>query len=72
MTPSPSDLPEHVRRNREAWDRLSEEYFDPGRQAWASDEPRWGIWQIPEKELHALPEVAGKDVIELGCGTAYW
>lgn len=72
MTPSASDLPEHVRRNREAWDRLSEEYFDPGRRAWASDEPRWGIWQIPEKELHALPEVAGKDVIELGCGTAYW
>ena len=66
------DLPEHVRRNRVMWDRLAVEYAEPGRQAWASDEPTWGIWSIPEREVGALPEVAGRDVIELGCGTAYW
>ena len=26
---------------------------------------------IPEASLHSLPEVDGRDVIELGCGTAY-
>ena len=40
----------------------------PGR----AQEPTWGIWRVPESELHVLPEdLAGKDVIELGCGTAY-
>jgi SAM-dependent methyltransferase len=27
---------------------------------------------VPESELRALPDVADKDVIELGCGTAYF
>jgi SAM-dependent methyltransferase len=67
-----SEHSDHVRRNRAAWDEESERYFEPGRRAWESDEPTWGIWNVPEHELHALPEVAGKDVLELGCGTAYW
>lgn len=32
----------------------------------------WGVWCIPEAELHILGEVAGKDVLELGCGAARW
>ena len=65
-------LPEHVAANREAWDRYAVEYIEPGRRAWASDEPTWGIWGVPESELHLLPgDLAGKDVIELGCGTGY-
>jgi len=67
-----SEHSDHVRRNRAAWDEQSTSYFEPGRRAWASDEPVWGIWNVPERELRALPEVAGKDVLELGCGTAYW
>lgn len=63
---------DHVRRNREAWDRKSVEYAGFGRRGWARDEPTWGIWKLPEREVRALPEVAGKEVIELGCGTAYW
>ena len=48
------------------------EYAGPGERAWARQEPTWGIWRVPESELHVLPEdLAGKDVIELGCGTAY-
>jgi len=62
----------HVERNRAAWDRLSAEYVEPARRAWASDEPTWGIWQLPERDVRALPEVRGRDVVELGCGTAYW
>lgn len=69
---TPQDLPEHVAANREAWDRHAVEYIDPGRRAWASAEPRWGIWGVPESELHLLPDdLEGKDTIELGCGTAY-
>ncbi len=69
---SGDDLPEHVRRNRAHWDRLSVEYAAYGRRSWARDEPTWGIWRVPERDLRVVPEVDGKDVIELGCGTAYW
>ena len=67
-----SDLPEHVRRNRAAWDAWAPEYVGPGEDNWASPLPTWGIWGIPESELALLPDdLAGKDAIELGCGTAY-
>ena len=62
----------YVEGNRAAWDRRSAEYAAYGRRAWAREEPVWGIWHLPERELRALPEVAGRDVVELGCGTAYW
>ena len=58
--------------NVEAWTRANAEYTnDRAEQAWAEDEITWGVWNVPEKELCALPDVAGKDVVELGCGTAY-
>jgi SAM-dependent methyltransferase len=67
-----TELPEHVRANREAWDRYAAGYVDSGRRAWADPEPSWGIWGIPESEVHLLPDdLDGKDAIELGCGTAY-
>jgi len=65
-----SEQHDHVTRNRAAWDRLAHEYAEPGRRAW-QQEPLWGIWNIPESDVQLLPDVAGKDVIELGCGTAY-
>lgn len=64
-------VPDYLARNRQAWDRYARDYEEPGRRAWASDEPCWGIWGVPESAVHVLPDVAGKDVIELGCGTAY-
>jgi len=67
-----SELPEHVLRNRESWDRDAENWVEAGRRNWARDEPGWGAWDVPERQLRALPDVAGKDVVELGCGTAYW
>jgi len=69
---SDTELPDHVQRNRVIWDRLSSEYAGRGARNWACAEPAWGIWGLPERELRALPDVKGKDVIELGCGTAYW
>ena len=65
-------LPEHVRANREAWDRYAEEYVEPGRTNWSTTEVTWGIWDMPERDLQLLPDdVAGQDVVELGCGTGY-
>ncbi|MGI9184330.1 MAG: RNA polymerase sigma factor [Solirubrobacteraceae bacterium] len=32
----------------------------------------WGVWQRPESELNVLGDVAGRDVLELGCGAAQW
>ena len=59
--------------NRANWDRRSDEYQERnaafiGRK----DEPRWGMWQLPDSELGILGDVAGKDVLELGCGAAQW
>jgi SAM-dependent methyltransferase len=65
-------LSEHARRNRAYWDAYASEWVEPGRRAWASDEPHWGIWHVPERELQTVPDVRDKDVLELGCGTAYW
>jgi SAM-dependent methyltransferase len=66
------ELQAHVRRNREYWKGLAADYEQPGRRHWAEDEPSWGIWGVPESELHLFPaEVAGRDTVELGCGTGY-
>lgn len=67
-----SELPEHVARNRAAWDEMAPEYVGHGEHAWREAEPSWGIFSVPEAQLHVLPaELDGRDVIELGCGTAY-
>jgi SAM-dependent methyltransferase len=66
------ELPDHVLRNRAQWDRWAVEYEEPGRRNWASGEPRWGIWGVPETRVGMLPaDLAGLDAIELGCGTGY-
>ena len=59
--------------NIEDWTRANERYTDARAEgAWAEDEISWGIWLVPERELRAVPDVSGKDVVELGCGTAYF
>ena len=64
-------IPEqHVLRNRAVWDRRADQYAIAGERNWRS-EPRWGIWGISDAEARILPEVAARDVIELGCGTGY-
>src|SRR5688500_2034611 len=67
------EVPEHVRRNRTAWDRWAAGVAEWAPRAWAATEPAWGNFSVPDAELGALPElVAGLDVVELGCGTAYF
>jgi len=59
-------------RNREIWTRSNAEHTGAkAREAWVADEISWGIWSVPESEVRVLPELEGKDVVELGCGTGY-
>jgi SAM-dependent methyltransferase len=72
--PDVEPLPEHVRRNRAAWDEWAPEYVANGEVSWrlGPGDEKWGVWDLPERELRFLPDdLDGKDTIELGCGTAY-
>jgi SAM-dependent methyltransferase len=66
-----TDLPDHVRRNRAAWDEWAPDWVAAGERNWNRDEPHWGIWGVPEDDLLMIADVEGLDVIELGCGTGY-
>ncbi len=69
----PGSLSEHAACNRESWNADSDTYQnDHGPQLAASGGLAWGVWQIPESELHVLGEVKGRDILELGCGAAQW
>ena len=65
------ELSEHAARNRAEWNTWAADYVEAGRRAWAQEEISWGMTDVPESEARVLPEVAGKDVLEAGCGTAY-
>jgi SAM-dependent methyltransferase len=70
---SSSEYPEYVAKNVESWTRTNAEYTnESAARAWAQDEITWGVWRIPESEIRVLPDLAGLDVVELGCGTAYF
>lgn len=60
----------HIQANREHWDGQADGYAIAGEKSWAG-EPAWGIFGIPDAEVGILPDVADRDVVELGCGTAY-
>lgn len=62
-----------VEVNRGLWTRTNAAYTDArARAAWQEPEFTWGQWHAPESQVRALPErIAGLDVVELGCGTAY-
>jgi SAM-dependent methyltransferase len=64
-------LTEHAARNRDSWAREAAEHVTSAERNWAAEEITWGILDVPEREVRLLGDVAGKDVVELGCGTAY-
>jgi len=62
-----------VAANVAAWTRKNAEYLDgAAERAWAQEELGWGAYRVPESELGILGDVSGLDVVELGCGTAYF
>ena len=62
----------HVRHNREFWDADADEYQQAHGDALADAPLAWGAYRVPESELQVLGEVAGRDMLELGCGGAQW
>ena len=60
--------------NRRYWDGYAAEYQrDHGPQL--SGGWRWGTFSVPEEQVGALgprADLAGADVLELGCGAAQW
>jgi SAM-dependent methyltransferase len=68
-----SEYPDYVAQNVGVWTKTNKEYTGPqAREAWATDEISWGIFGIPESRLSVIGDVAGLDIVELGCGTAYF
>jgi SAM-dependent methyltransferase len=59
--------------NRRLWALVNAQHTDAdAERAWATDTIRWGLFQRPEAEIGALRDVSGLDVVELGCGSAYF
>jgi len=65
--------PDYLAINRERWTRSNEEYTGSSAiRGWLKDDITWGVFGVPEAELAVLGNVEGLDVVELGCGTAYF
>jgi SAM-dependent methyltransferase len=64
--------PDHVAQNKASWEAEAANYVEPAKRDWAREEIRWGMYGVPEADIGALPDVNGMDVVELGCGTAYF
>jgi SAM-dependent methyltransferase len=65
--------PDSISANIAQWTKQNAEFTDPAaRRHWASEDIFWGVFSIPEDEVGVIGEVAGLDVVELGCGTAYF
>lgn len=53
--------PDYLARNRAFWDGQAHAYAEAGERSW-SEEPSWGIWDVPEAELGLLPaDMTGLD-----------
>jgi len=66
-------LPEYAVRNRASWTQANADYTDRrALDTWQEPEIRWGMCQAREADVRALPPLDGIDIVELGCGTAYF
>ena len=64
--------PEYLQGNIDAWQKKAADYASDAEEAWAADQPYWGIWGIPESDAGLLPvDMSELNASELGCGTAY-
>lgn len=70
---TPRRASDYATVNLEDWERTAEGYEVRHRRMLIREGGRaWGTWRIPERSLGLLGPVAGRDVLELGCGAAWW
>jgi SAM-dependent methyltransferase len=63
----------YVALNRELWTKTNAEYTgEKARAAWGEEHITWGVFGVREDDVGVLGDVDGLDVVELGCGTAYF
>src|SRR4029079_10017316 len=69
-----TELPDSLAKNIEQWTKNNEEALEArAPQRWARTSVTWGVFGIREEDLGSpLGDVRGLDVVELGCGTAYF
>jgi SAM-dependent methyltransferase len=63
-----------VAGNIRQWSRINDEYGDDdAARSWAREVIDWGQFGVPDASIGSpLGDVAGLDVIDLGCGTGYF
>ena len=70
-----STRPDSIAANIAHWTKNNRERLDASAspEYWAKNAVTWGLFGIGEEELGSpLGEVRDRDVVELGCGTAYF
>src|SRR6188472_1274706 len=74
MAMSEPELPDSIAANIADWTKSNEQFTDAqADRAWTPQDLAWGVFQVLEEDIGApLGDVSGLDVVELGCGTAYF
>jgi SAM-dependent methyltransferase len=65
-------MTDDVGHNRAFWDQDADAYQGAHGETLTRAPLAWGVWRVPETDLRVLGDVAGLDVLELGCGAAQW
>ena len=68
------DLPDSIAANVAEWTETNAQFTDANAErAWAPQDVTWGVFGVREEDIGSpLGDVDGLDVVELGCGTAYF
>jgi SAM-dependent methyltransferase len=69
-----TQLPDSIAGNVAQWTRVNQEHTDAAAEAaWRGDGISWGMFGVAEEAIGSpLGDLAGRDIVELGCGTAYF
>jgi SAM-dependent methyltransferase len=64
---------DYVATNRVLWTESNREYTDAqAGRAWYAEDITWGMFGHRESEIGVLGDARALDIVELGCGTAYF
>ena len=68
------ELPDSIAANVAEWTNANVQYTDAQAEgAWQPQDLAWGVFGVREDAVGSpLGDVSGLDVVELGCGTAYF